>query len=175
MTLGSYAHQPPRRRAISIVRAAWRQHVPPVCRRLLVVCAAVLIGGAWLLGALFGWSADGPRNAGTKVYDFHLKMPKELRDAPGRFFHADPRLVRQLRRDRDPRLRRRVISMALYGDRDAYVTGAIENALIVKREWPGWRLRIYYDRTVPEWAVRVLRELQARAMALMMRWKFTRF
>lgn len=43
---------------------------------------------------------------------------------------------------------RRIIATALYGNLDQYVYGALENALLVKRDWPEWKLRIYHDDSV---------------------------
>ena len=43
----------------------------------------------------------------------------------------------------------RVISMGLYGDNPRYTYGALTNALLVERDWPGWKLRVYYDGSVP--------------------------
>ena len=37
----------------------------------------------------------------------------------------------------------RVISMSLYGHNPRYVNGAIENAKLVNKVYPGWKLRIY--------------------------------
>jgi hypothetical protein len=55
---------------------------------------------------------------------------------------------------------RRVIAYSLYGDRPKYVDGALRNAELVQRVFPGWIARFYVDsRTVP---LRVLRGLRAR-------------
>ena len=37
----------------------------------------------------------------------------------------------------------RVISMALYGSNPRYTKGAVENAKLIRRIFPGWKLRIY--------------------------------
>ena len=37
----------------------------------------------------------------------------------------------------------RVISMSLYGSNPRYTRGAIENAKLVDKVFPGWKLRIY--------------------------------
>ena len=44
---------------------------------------------------------------------------------------------------------RKVISMSLYGADPRYTMGALENALLVKRIWKGWTLRMYIGNGVP--------------------------
>mmetsp|Transcript_24737 Transcript_24737/g.62806 ORF Transcript_24737/g.62806 Transcript_24737/m.62806 type:complete len:293 (-) Transcript_24737:436-1314(-) len=44
---------------------------------------------------------------------------------------------------------RMIVSMSLYGSHPHYMFGALENAVIIKRSWPEWHLRIYHDDTVP--------------------------
>jgi len=39
--------------------------------------------------------------------------------------------------------------MGLYGSDDRYVVGALRNAELAPSVFPGWRLRFYYDSTVP--------------------------
>ena len=41
----------------------------------------------------------------------------------------------------------RVISMSLYGSNPRYTRGAIENAKLVDKVFPGWKLRIYISNT----------------------------
>ena len=41
----------------------------------------------------------------------------------------------------------RVISMSLYGSNPRYTQGAIENAKLIDRVFPGWKLRIYLPKT----------------------------
>lgn len=53
----------------------------------------------------------------------------------------------------------RVIAMSLYGSDPDYTYGALENAVIVKRDWPTWTLRIYHDQHVPSDVLRGLRAL----------------
>lgn len=55
----------------------------------------------------------------------------------------------------------RVISMSLYGSNTDYIYGAIENALIVRRDWSNWTLWIYHDDTIDDTHLRVLRNLGA--------------
>lgn len=57
----------------------------------------------------------------------------------------------------------RVISYALYGDQSRYVDGALENALLCKQIYPGWKMRVYHDSTVPSL---VLKELSYRGVEL---------
>ena len=44
---------------------------------------------------------------------------------------------------------RKLIAMSLYGNDTRYTFGALENALLVKRDWKGWVLRIYVGEGVP--------------------------
>ena len=53
----------------------------------------------------------------------------------------------------------RVIAMSLYGDGKDYLFGAIENAVIVQRDWPTWTLRVYHDDSIPKKTLTVLRDL----------------
>lgn len=54
---------------------------------------------------------------------------------------------------------KRIISMSLYGADPGYLNGAIDNAVLVRRDWQGWTLRVYYGDDVPESTLRVLRAL----------------
>lgn len=62
-------------------------------------------------------------------------------------------------RDHNIATRKRVIAMSLYGPNKDYAYGAIENALLVRREWPDWTLRIYHDDQVDVDTLTVLRSL----------------
>ena len=62
-------------------------------------------------------------------------------------------------RDRDAATRNRVIAMSLYGANKDYAYGAVENALLVRRDWTGWTLRIYHDDQVDASMLTVLRSL----------------
>lgn len=44
---------------------------------------------------------------------------------------------------------KKVIAMSLYGDNPRYTLGAIENALLAKRDWTGWTYRVYHGEGVP--------------------------
>lgn len=50
--------------------------------------------------------------------------------------------------------------MSLYGEGEQYLFGALENAMLVLRDWDGWVLRIYHDDTVPLKYLDMLRVLQ---------------
>lgn len=41
----------------------------------------------------------------------------------------------------------KIISMSLYGDKDLYLKGAIENVKCWREIYPEWKLRIYYDKS----------------------------
>ena len=56
----------------------------------------------------------------------------------------------------------RIIAMSLYGNDTDYLVGAIENAVLVQRDWAGWTLRVYHDADVPEKTLRVLRDLDVQ-------------
>ena len=54
----------------------------------------------------------------------------------------------------------RVISMSLYGSNPRYTRGAIENAKLIDKVFPGWKLRIYLSNTgVPQDIVDKLKSL----------------
>jgi len=53
----------------------------------------------------------------------------------------------------------RVISMSLYGDDSDYAFGAIENAMIVRRDWPSWKLWVFHDEGIDQSTLTVLRDL----------------
>jgi hypothetical protein len=55
---------------------------------------------------------------------------------------------------------KRIIAMSLYGNATGYLIGAVENAVLVQRDWSGWTLRVYHDAYVPANTLRVLRDLQ---------------
>lgn len=56
---------------------------------------------------------------------------------------------------------RRIISMSLHGNDTRYTHGAVENALLAQRAWPGWTLRVYLGGGVPPEVVQVLALLGA--------------
>jgi hypothetical protein len=60
---------------------------------------------------------------------------------------------------------RKIIAMALYGNSSRYTSGAIENALMAQRSWPGWTLRIYYGDGVPAEVLETVRLLGAETVA----------
>ena len=49
--------------------------------------------------------------------------------------------------------------MSLYGTDAEFCFGAIENAVLVQRDWPTWSLRICHDNLVPNKMLSVLRSL----------------
>jgi hypothetical protein len=44
---------------------------------------------------------------------------------------------------------RKVIAVSLYGADTRYTQGAVENALLAKRDWQGWTYRVYFGAGVP--------------------------
>ena len=55
----------------------------------------------------------------------------------------------------------KIVSFSLYGSLPIYTEGAIRNAELVRRFYPGWTARFYVDRTVPDDVVAALREREA--------------
>ena len=43
----------------------------------------------------------------------------------------------------------RIISYGLYGANPRYVVGVLRNAELAPLVYPGWKVRVYLDRTVP--------------------------
>ena len=56
-------------------------------------------------------------------------------------------------------MKKRVISFALWGEFRLYCIGAIKNALLAKKIFPGWICRYYYDVTVPKIIIDYLKNL----------------
>ncbi|KAF8056735.1 hypothetical protein HT031_006233 [Scenedesmus sp. PABB004] len=56
---------------------------------------------------------------------------------------------------------RSVISMALYGAQARFTDGALDNALLVRRDWGNWTLRVYVGDGVPEGTLTALQALGA--------------
>jgi hypothetical protein len=52
----------------------------------------------------------------------------------------------------------KVISFSLYGDRELYTVGAVINAELVHKIYPGWVARFYVDETVPGEVVSALKD-----------------
>ena len=52
---------------------------------------------------------------------------------------------------------KKVISYSLYGSDPRYTDGALANAKLIKTIYPTWRMRVYFDNTVPESIVNKLR------------------
>lgn len=56
-----------------------------------------------------------------------------------------------------------ILSFSLYGDSDRYVDGAIANSRLYSEVYKSWRMRVYFDHSVPE---HVLGELEANDVEL---------
>ena len=120
--------------------------VPPICVFLVAVVAQVAVSLATGKNAArlrreynFGRaSVIGVANASSQISPGDARA-RSAREALGQF--------------------RRIISMSLYGDGKDYLVGAIENAILVQRDWPTWTLRVYHDDLVPDKTLRVLRDL----------------
>jgi len=48
------------------------------------------------------------------------------------------------------------LSFSLWGDKELYCIGAIKNAELVNEVYPGWKMLVYYDQTVPELIIQEL-------------------
>lgn len=57
--------------------------------------------------------------------------------------------------------KRRIIAFSLWGARPRYLRGALHNALLANRLFPGWQCRFYVDASVPAALLAALRELGA--------------
>ena len=47
-----------------------------------------------------------------------------------------------------------VISYSLYGNEMRFMVGAIKNAELAQRFFPGFTVRYYYGKSVPRWVLR---------------------
>lgn len=54
---------------------------------------------------------------------------------------------------------KKIISFSLWGNIRLYCIGAIKNALLAKKYFPGWICRYYYDESVPEIIIEYLKSL----------------
>jgi hypothetical protein len=58
---------------------------------------------------------------------------------------------------------RRVIAYSMYGDNERYTDGALANAKLYRQIYPGWKMRVYHDETVP---ARILNAMKAEGVDL---------
>ena len=61
---------------------------------------------------------------------------------------------------------KKIISYSLWGNNPQYTHGAIHNANLVNTEFPGWIMRIYYNNTVPQEVIDVLKEAPSVELVL---------
>lgn len=54
---------------------------------------------------------------------------------------------------------RKIIAVSLYGNSSKYTQGAIENAMLARRDWPGWVYQVYNGSGVPEDVLRIIEGL----------------
>ena len=47
-------------------------------------------------------------------------------------------------------MKKKILSFSLWGNIRLYCIGAIKNAILAKKYFPGWICRFYYDKSVPE-------------------------
>lgn len=55
-----------------------------------------------------------------------------------------------------------LIAFSLYGSKDLYTEGAVQNVLLANKIYPGWTCRFYVDNTVPKKIIEELLELGAQ-------------
>lgn len=56
-------------------------------------------------------------------------------------------------------MKKKIISFSLWGKIRLYCIGAVKNAILAKKFFPGWICRFYYDKSVPEIIINKLKEL----------------
>lgn len=104
---------------------------------------------------LFGRTMDTlprhPARLGSSSMDYQMIVP-DVSGLPGDVL---PEVARQVLKGGNHT--RNIISMSLFGNNPKYVQGAIENAMLAARDWPGWTLRFYYGADVPDDVIQVLR------------------
>lgn len=61
---------------------------------------------------------------------------------------------------------RKVISMSLFGDDGRYTQGVIENAVLARRDWRGWTLRVYYGAGVPSDVLNIVTALGVELVSM---------
>jgi hypothetical protein len=61
-------------------------------------------------------------------------------------------------------LGKKVIAVSLYGADSRYTLGAVENAMLAKRDWPSWTYRVYHGAGVP---ADILTAIQVREKVIM--------
>jgi len=54
--------------------------------------------------------------------------------------------------------RKKIVSYSLYGNDPRYLDGAVENSRLVKTVYPGWIMRVYFDKSLPESMINFLRD-----------------
>lgn len=60
----------------------------------------------------------------------------------------------------------KVVSFSLWGTSQKYTLGALKNAVLVKRFYPGWVARYYFDSSVPETIILSLRQHGAQTIMM---------
>ncbi len=61
---------------------------------------------------------------------------------------------------------RDVVAFSLWGDNPLYTRGAVDNARLVPRIYPGWVCRVYHDESVPAATLAELREAGAELVTM---------
>lgn len=83
---------------------------------------------------------------GTKFYGLFCHHGKDTRHCTAQKVLSTPSFKEQTK----PNLGvKNVISFSLYGNKDRYYNGAIENAKISQSIYPGWQVYYYHDNSVP--------------------------
>jgi hypothetical protein len=67
---------------------------------------------------------------------------------------------------RDGMMKAEIVSFSLYGAMPLYTVGALRNAELVDRIYPGWKARFYVDNSVPHNVIDALRERNAEIVLI---------
>lgn len=43
-----------------------------------------------------------------------------------------------------------LLHQSLYGNKTVYLVGTLRNTILAKQVFPGWRVRVYHDNSVPQ-------------------------
>lgn len=105
---------------------------------------------------------------------FADKMNKEMIFIPNKIIHKQldshktqgvydryEKFIKDLSSDTN---QKKIISFSMYGYSSRYIDGAIENAKLQPKIYPGWKCRFYYDNTIKEEVIKQLNDLGAETI-----------
>lgn len=95
-----------------------------------------------------------------KAYHMHQSQIRHGRGDAGQggISFVEPCTLESLNMHLNPECEQRIIAFSLFGDNPVYTIGAIENVKLARHIYPGWVVRFYVDKTVPE---SILQKLEA--------------